>query len=579
LALTPIGSPPRVAPTRVDTPDVDTGVPAGTVSPQSADIAQAELRGWIAGRAAERRAQQDAGPPAAVAPQAGATAPVQVVASTRAAFDRLEDNLKTMPESMREALVSALKSGGEIPPQFQPIVDLARQTNEAVQQQFASLPPDQQASVGQLLASDNAASIATLGHPRWEKAEQILDALPPSAQAPAAQAPAAQAPAAQAPAAQAPAAQAPAAQAPVAPLPVGPNLGAALQQLGQINNPTKVDALIAAAKADGMNVGQFVDQINSGKGPIAESVIPRMNIPQLQQLGMYLPTDPANAKQYMQRLNGLQAIVDLKTGTNKLPKNPNLMSGGEMQQLLASGRDPLDIARALVNNTGNPPRSAMTLDALNILEGAMLPTKPLTDAQRAEFNKLVDGLAALEKTVPPTAVQLPAQQAPAAARQPAVAGVQPNGAPFNPNGAPQDTLSRLGQQGAPGVAQQPVVGAGVPQAGYAPPGYAPPGYQGYMPPGVYNPNSNRGTGMAATIGSGFMPTGNTALDLANSIANMPAHSQAEQALLDQIQDPQQRAMQELQMFMQKQSLIATTLSNIANMRHEMMKTVANNLRA
>jgi hypothetical protein len=30
---------------------------------------------------------------------------------------------------------------------------------------------------------------------------------------------------------------------------------------------------------------------------------------------------------------------------------------------------------------------------------------------------------------------------------------------------------------------------------------------------------------------------------------------------------------------QKSALLATTLSNLANMRHEMLKTVANNLRA
>jgi hypothetical protein len=87
------------------------------------------------------------------------------------------------------------------------------------------------------------------------------------------------------------------------------------------------------------------------------------------------------------------------------------------------------------------------------------------------------------------------------------------------------------------------------------------------------------TGALATMGAGFIPTGNTAFDLANAVGQMPTYSPAEQALLNQIQDPQQRAMQELQMFMQKQALLATTLSNIANMRHEMMKTVANNLRA
>ncbi len=92
-------------------------------------------------------------------------------------------------------------------------------------------------------------------------------------------------------------------------------------------------------------------------------------------------------------------------------------------------------------------------------------------------------------------------------------------------------------------------------------------------------NSSAATSAAATINNGFMPTGSSALDLANSVANSPTYSPAEQSLLNQITDPAQKAMQELQMQMQKQALLATTISNLANMRHEMLKTVANNLRA
>jgi hypothetical protein len=86
------------------------------------------------------------------------------------------------------------------------------------------------------------------------------------------------------------------------------------------------------------------------------------------------------------------------------------------------------------------------------------------------------------------------------------------------------------------------------------------------------------TAAQATLGMGFMPSGNIGLDLANAVAQAPAYSPAEQQLLQQIQDPQQRAMQMLQMYMQKQALLSTMLSNLANMRHEMLKTVANNLR-
>jgi TIR domain len=68
-------------------------------------------------------------------------------------------------------------------------------------------------------------------------------------------------------------------------------------------------------------------------------------------------------------------------------------------------------------------------------------------------------------------------------------------------------------------------------------------------------------------------TGDEAFDLANNLAKKPVYSAREQELLAQISDPQQRAMAELQMFMEKQALLATTLSNTANMRHEMRKTV------
>ena len=73
-------------------------------------------------------------------------------------------------------------------------------------------------------------------------------------------------------------------------------------------------------------------------------------------------------------------------------------------------------------------------------------------------------------------------------------------------------------------------------------------------------------------------TGDKALDLANNLAQEPLYSDSEKEFLAKIPDPQKRAEAERQMFMEKQALLATTLSNVANMRHEMMKTVAKNLR-
>ncbi|MBK7857304.1 MAG: hypothetical protein IPJ65_01520 [Archangiaceae bacterium] len=97
-------------------------------------------------------------------------------------------------------------------------------------------------------------------------------------------------------------------------------------------------------------------------------------------------------------------------------------------------------------------------------------------------------------------------------------------------------------------------------------------------PASYYGNGTAATGAAATMGAGFRPTGDTTADLTNAITNAPTYSPTEQALLDKIKDPEQRAMQELQMQMQKQSLLCTVLSNLANMRHEMKKAVAQNLR-
>jgi len=121
--------------------------------------------------------------------------------------------------------------------------------------------------------------------------------------------------------------------------------------------------------------------------------------------------------------------------------------------------------------------------------------------------------------------------------------------------------------GMPGSFGYPQMGAGT---------FTPPSMP-INPSAVYG--SNAATATSATLGAGFLPSGNEMFDLANSIANAPTYSPTEQALLSKIKDPEQRAIQELQMQMQKQALLATTISNLANMRHEMLKAVANNLRS
>jgi hypothetical protein len=59
---------------------------------------------------------------------------------------------------------------------------------------------------------------------------------------------------------------------------------------------------------------------------------------------------------------------------------------------------------------------------------------------------------------------------------------------------------------------------------------------------------------------------------------LPELSAYEQALLDQIKDPQQRELQRIQMQTQKRSLLATTLSNLEQMRKDMLRAVEQNFR-
>jgi hypothetical protein len=54
---------------------------------------------------------------------------------------------------------------------------------------------------------------------------------------------------------------------------------------------------------------------------------------------------------------------------------------------------------------------------------------------------------------------------------------------------------------------------------------------------------------------------------------------SQQKMLDAIQDPEQKAMQQLQLEEQNKELVATTISNILKMRHDALMTVANNLKA
>ena len=56
-------------------------------------------------------------------------------------------------------------------------------------------------------------------------------------------------------------------------------------------------------------------------------------------------------------------------------------------------------------------------------------------------------------------------------------------------------------------------------------------------------------------------------------------SPTELALLDRISDPEERRAQRDQMILQKQALLGTTLENMAKMREDMLRAVAQNFRA
>jgi TIR domain len=67
-------------------------------------------------------------------------------------------------------------------------------------------------------------------------------------------------------------------------------------------------------------------------------------------------------------------------------------------------------------------------------------------------------------------------------------------------------------------------------------------------------------------------------DASPPVAKPSDLSPTELAMLDQIDDPEQRELQRLQMMMQKQALTATVLTNMASMRHDMLKAIAQNFR-
>src|SRR5262249_13532977 len=89
---------------------------------------------------------------AAPAAPAGATpAALQAMTRLRGSLDKLEGTLKGTPESMRGAVLASMQTGQPLPPQLQPLANLAAQTGQQLLQPLGARPADQRANVLQLV--------------------------------------------------------------------------------------------------------------------------------------------------------------------------------------------------------------------------------------------------------------------------------------------------------------------------------------------------------------------------------------------------------------------------------------------
>lgn len=66
--------------------------------------------------------------------------------------------------------------------------------------------------------------------------------------------------------------------------------------------------------------------------------------------------------------------------------------------------------------------------------------------------------------------------------------------------------------------------------------------------------------------------------MSTSLKNIGGMTSSQKQLLSKIEDPQQRALQQLQMEEQNKQLIATTISNILKTRSDGQMNTANNIK-
>jgi hypothetical protein len=447
----------------------------------------------------------------------------------------LDRKLQGIPSSMRQALIENLAHDKPLPPQLKGLADDIRAAQKSYLtdlQKIAEVTKGPKAdSLGNTVQFLNMKD-------RYKLADAMLDAAGPRAGANK----------------------------------IPGYIGQALQQMGnRVETPEQLDQLIMAAAADRMSPGQLVDAMRTGQGPLA-AMGPMLQPKALEALGSKLAPDVTDKGEYNARM---QFLMSTTSAMASLPgvttRDPNLLGANEINALLQRGNDPQALADAAI---GGQLKGKMTKEGYDALQGAMLAQMQQLQARGVKLpadqvdamQRRMDTLHQMSEQMPATANVL-TPQAQAMLAQADRTGQVLRAVTGGP--AVNDPVAQVAQRQM-GAAQNPLpfvdprttAGAGM-----------------SMDPMGTLMRGQAATGAAATLGMGMIPTGDTAFDIANSVAHSNMFSPAEQALLNQIQDPQQKAMQALQMFMQKQALIATTLSNLANMRHEMMKTVANNLRA
>ena len=316
-------------------------------------------------------------------------------------------------------------------------------------------------------------------------------------------------------------------------------LKGALGKLGELASAAEMNAFVDAAVKGGVSPESLTDSIISGKGALFEALSPKLTVESLMALSQRLDTKTATPeanKAYQARLDGLQALATSGkiAAYAEIPKDAPTTIAGTVETPAAAGPPPKEgsiewgVASIKPGLFLNATEMTALIKQLGPNGAAMIADQLLVKGNRLHPMMTMDALNALMSRLDPAGMK---------------EGVADGLMALNGKLPPTDV--------------EPITHGG---------GLAPLMRAGFM--------GTAANAEYAAMQAGVMPTGNPSFDLANAVVNSAPFSPTEKALLDGIEDPQQRAMQALQMHMQKQALLATMLSNLANMRHEMMKAVA-----